>query len=299
MHLLRLKQVNRYHSLAVVMTASVAFQNNAQETVLDEREAAEQLLKDVPFALYQHNPNYILPFSYATNPNPDGQTDLNNRNISNSEAKFQISVKVPIYSFGDTATGFYFGFTTKSFWQVYTSEASKPFRETNYEPELMYRWQTDYRLLGIKFNAFQVSLNHESNGQSGLNSRSWNRVLFSTVFSSPKNAYYIETWWRIPEDTKVDINDPTGDDNPDIHDFVGRMEVGNVWQIAPNHKLLTRWRNNLDYDNNRGSITLNYTYSFTERYDLLIQYFNGYGESLIEYNRHQSRVGIGIQLKFI
>jgi phospholipase A1 len=268
-------------------------------SLLDERSKAEQTLEQVPFAIYQHQQNYLLPITYVKNPNAAGQGDLTQSNIDNHEAKFQISIKIPIYSFGDTNTGWYFGFTSKSFWQVYNDEVSKPFRETNYEPELMYRWQADYSFLNYRFNAIEVSLNHQSNGQSGLNSRSWNRVILTALFSDINSAYYVRTWYRLPEDDKTDINDASGDDNPNILDFVGRVELGYAWQFTPKHKLIARLRNNLQSDNNRGSVELNYTYNFTERYDVLIQYFNGYGDSLIDYNRHQERIGLGLQLKFL
>jgi len=268
-------------------------------SILDARDAAEQRLDEVPFAIYQHQQNYLLPYTYAKNPNADGQVDLNQNNIDNQEAKFQISIKIPIYSLGDTNTGWYFGFTAKSFWQVYNSEVSKPFRETNYEPELMYRWQADYSFLQYRFNAVEVSFNHQSNGQSGLNSRSWNRVILTALFSDVDSAYYVRTWYRLPEDAKESVQDPSGDDNPDILDYIGRIELGYAWQFTPEHKLLAKLRNNLKTSNNRGSFELNYTYNFSERYDVLLQYFNGYGDSLIDYNRHQQRVGLGIQLRFL
>ena len=120
----------------------------------------------------------------------------------------------------------YFGFTLTSFWQLYNSEASKPFRETNYEPEIFWQETADYSVLGYKFNTFQVGFNHMSNGQSGLQSRSWNRLFASIVFSDNDDIYYLKTWYRIPEDEKEDPLDPTGDDNPDIEDYYGRMEFG-------------------------------------------------------------------------
>ena len=92
--------------------------------------------------------------------------------------------------------------------------------------------------------------------------------------------------------------DPSGDDNPDIQDFYGRFEFGYGRKIGA-FKMLALWRNNLDFNDNRGSIQLDVTYPMSDRYDLLIQYFNGYGDSLIDYNRSQERIGIGFQVKFL
>ena len=137
-----------------------------------------------------------------------------------------------------------------------------------------------------------------SNGQSGIRSRSWNRIFASIVFSDDDDIYYLKTWYRIPEDEKEDPTDPTGDDNPDIQDFYGRMEFGYGRKIGA-FKMMALLRNNLDFSDNRGSIQLDLTYPISDRYDLLIQYFNGYGDSLIDYNRSQERIGIGFQLQFL
>ena len=41
------------------------------------------------------------------------------------------------------------------------------------------------------------------------------------------------------------------------------------------------------------------TYPLSDRYEILLQYFNGYGDSLIDYNRSQERIGLGFQLTFL
>ena len=195
-------------------------------------------------------------------------------------------------------SGVYFGFTARSFWQLYNDEISKPFRETNYQPEVFYQWNTDLILLGYDFSLLRVGFNHHSNGQDGLKSRSWNRITATALFSADRSAYYIRTWYRLPEDDKESPLDPTGDDNPDINDFYGRVEVGFglKWHSL---NVFTRIRNNLSFDDNRSAIEINMTYPINERYDLLLQYFNGYGDSLIDYNRHLTRVSLGVQLRFI
>ena len=55
-------------------------------------------------------------------------------------------------------------------------------------------------------------------------------------------------------------------------------------------------RNNLDVDNNRGAIEIGLTFPLTHTLKGFVQYFNGYGDSLIDYNRWQERFGIGIKL---
>ena len=268
------------------------------ESALDARLEGDKEALDNVFAITQHRQNYLLPYTYVSSPNALGNEDLTDDNVDNNEAKFQVSAKLPLYLEETGFDGLYFGFTLTSFWQLYNSEVSKPFRETNYEPEVFWQETADYSVLGYKFNTFQVGFNHMSNGQSGIRSRSWNRIFASIVFSDNDDIYYLKTWYRIPEDEKEDPTDPTGDDNPDIQDFYGRMEFGYGRKIGA-FKMMALLRNNLDFSDNRGSIQLDLTYPISDRYDLLIQYFNGYGDSLIDYNRSQERIGICFQLQFL
>ncbi|WP_340680602.1 phospholipase A [Paraglaciecola sp.] len=266
-------------------------------SILQKRGKADSQLVAIPFSIAQHRLNYILPVSWASNPNNISTDGLGELSLDNFEAKYQISVKFPLYLHGENTSGLYFAFTAMSFWQVYNGEISKPFRETNYEPEIFYSLQNNMKILGFEFNQLQVGVNHQSNGQSGERSRSWNRLFAAALFSDENAFYYIKTWYRIPEDEKQNINDTQGDDNPDITHFLGHIELGFGTKLG-NFDLLTLVRNNLKMNENKGSIELNLSYALGDRYNLLLQYFNGYGDSLIDYNRHQQRIGLGVQLAF-
>lgn len=282
----------------LLMAEEVSVATKKEKSILEKREQA--LLKTTanPFAISQHRLNYLLPVSYISKPGTRTVEELTNDNVDNVEAKYQISIKFPIYLPTTDASGLYFGFTAVSYWQLYNSEASKPFRETNYEPELFYSWQQNHSILGFEFNQVQFGINHQSNGQSGLSSRSWNRVFASLVFSDESAFYYIKAWHRLAEDEKETPLSVIGDDNPDITDYLGHMEFGVGTQLGK-FNLFTAVRNNLKLSDNKGSVELNLSYSFTEGYDFLIQYFNGYGDSLIDYDRHQQRISLGMQMKFL
>jgi phospholipase A1 len=267
-------------------------------TMLDKKMDSDAKALENPFAIAQHRPNYILPFSYITNPNSVGYLPDTQTKIDGIEAKYQISVKFPIYMEETKEQGLFFGFTAMSLWQVYNDEISKPFRETNYEPEIFYAWQTNYSLLGYKFNAFQAGINHQSNGQSQLRSRSWNRLFGSLVFSDDDSFYYLKTWYRIKEDKKQGPLDPSGDDNPDITHYLGHFELG-FGKVLGKFKIVSLLRNNLNFGDNKGSFEFDLSYPISDRYEVLLQYFNGYGDSLIDYNQHQQRIGLGIQLSFL
>lgn len=286
-----------------VCAQQAAEQDNVAEepksTLVTERLVSDSAALVNPYAITQHKLNYLLPFSYQRNPNQIGSDGFTQGNIDHTEAKFQISVKMPVYLPEENLgiEGLYFGFTAMSLWQVYNSEISKPFRETNYEPEVFYNFQTDLSLLGYRFNLAQIGLVHQSNGQNQLRSRSWNRLYGSLLFSDEDSFYFLKAWYRIKEDEKTDPLDPAGDDNPDITHYLGHMEFGYGTQLG-NFKLMTQIRNNLKSSDNKGSIELNLSYPLTKRYEILLQYFNGYGDSLIDYNRHQQRISLGIQLAY-
>lgn len=270
-----------------------------EENLVKERLQADVASQSNPYSFTQHKLNYLLPISYQSNPNQLGEDGLSQGNIDNLEAKFQISIKMPIHlaDQDESIEGLYFGFTAMSLWQVYNSEISKPFRETNYEPELFYTFETRLKILGYHFNAAQIGINHQSNGQNQLRSRSWNRLYGSLLFSDETSFYYLKAWYRFPEDEKDDPLDPKGDDNPDITDYLGNFELGYGTRMG-NFNLVTLLRNNLRTSDNKGSIELNLSYPINDRYEILLQYFNGYGDSLIDYNRHQQRISLGIQLAY-
>lgn len=265
-------------------------------SLLDERgQSSEQAMMN-PFSISQHKRNYILPVTFATRPNTQVIENLTNENVDNFEAKYQISVKLPLFVYPQSASGLYMGFTAKSYWQLYNSERSKPFRATEYEPEAFYEWRNEVSILGFKFNSLQLGLNHQSNGRANRLSRSWNRLFAAAIFSDESSFYYVKTWYRIPEKAKDTPDSPTGDDNPDITRYLGNIELGYGTNWG-DFKFTGLLRNNLRSDN-KGSFELNVTYPLSTRYDLLFQYFNGYGDSLIDYNRQQQRIGLGVQLKF-
>ena len=67
------------------------------ESILKEREESDSLSLQNPFSISQYRFNYILPISHVKDPNPIGVTELDVENVDNFEAKYQISVKLPIY----------------------------------------------------------------------------------------------------------------------------------------------------------------------------------------------------------
>lgn len=284
-------------SLCFDQTAYAEALTNGKTPVLAQKDKLETRVISNPFTLLQHNRNYLLPVTYVTNPSVTNVNGLTEENVDNFEAKFQLSIKMPIFS-DEQGTGLYAALTTVSFWQVYNSDASKPFRETDYEPEVFYSIRDEINLWSFQVNELRFGFNHQSNGQDMFNSRSWNRLFAQAILNDETSYYSLKVWARIPENEKDSELDPTGDDNPDITDYLGNFEFEYGYEHKE-FKWYAVWRNNLDFDQNRGAIELNLNYQFSKKYGVLVQYFNGYGDSLIEYNQHQQRLGLGVQLSFI
>lgn len=269
------------------------------ESLVIERIERERAVDDNRSVLLAHRRNYFLPVTWAKQPNNEPyQNEGTNggSQLDNAEAQFQISLKLPIAEgILNEQDAIFGGFTLRAFWQVYNTDISAPFRETNYEPEIFWISPVPWNVFGGDATLVSLGLSHQSNGATQLTSRSWNRVFAALVWERSRFVYFLKVWWRIPEDEKDDPLDPTGDDNPDIEDFMGNFEFTAAYRQF-DQEISLMLRNNLDIDANRGAIQLDWTFPLDGRYRGYLQYFNGYGESLIDYDAHIERVGIGIIL---
>jgi len=187
-------------------------------------KSTDQTVKQLVFSKFNFKPyymNYILPLTYDS---------VHHKGRSSTEVKFQISIKSSlvknILGLNDEL---FFGYTQTSWWQ--TTEASAPFRETNYMPELFLIIPNIYQNNILK--AYKIGLLHQSNGRAGLSSRSWN--------------------------------------------------------IRNNLKLTK---------NNKGALQFNWTFPLPWVSDMFgyVQIFSGYGESLIDYNKLNNKIGIGFAI---
>ena len=103
----------------------------------------------------------------------------------------------------------------------------------------------------------------------------------------------IRPWYRLPEDAKENPDDAEGDDNPDILDFMGHGELGVAWRNSRYEYAINARGNPAT---GHGALRLSMTFPLITRFRGFVQYFNGYGDSLIDYNHHQQRLGIGVAL---
>lgn len=288
---------NAEHSILPDQSAGKADKDDdsgVMNALVDRYVATEKALFSFSGGFVPHRPTYLMPITYVSKPNqepfsptqPAGGYD---DKLNNKEAKYQISFKVPLLTgMLDGPMTFWFGYTQVSFWQVYNSKNSAPFRETDYEPELFLRYQTDYHIGPGVLNGVSIGINHQSNGRSDPQSRSWNRILANAAYSYNRWLFMVSPWYRLPENRK-------DDDNPDIQKYLGYADYWAVYKWDEDKTLSLKLRNNLR-SNNKTSVQLGYSFPMGGKLKGYIQYYNGYGESLIDYNVRIHRIGIGVML---
>ncbi|TVP59690.1 MAG: phospholipase [Halomonadaceae bacterium] len=271
-------------------------ENNSRTTLGGAASERGQDLFSYSGTFVPHRRMYIMPFTWLHNPNQSPQSPAFGRNqieqeLANEEIKFQLSFKLPLLTgLFDGDTELWLGYTQVSLWQAYNNSESRPFRETNYEPELFLTHDLNKTIGPGTLDYVGLSFNHQSNGRPDPRSRSWNRIIGEAVYSSSKWAFSVRPWYRIPESS-------SNDDNPDISRFLGYAEYNALYQTGNDHTFGLRGYNNLrSGGNNRTSGEFSWSFPLGGTLRGYVQYYNGYGETLIDYNHRVNRVSLGFLL---
>lgn len=270
---------------------SIAKRAKEANGLFQQREDREKASVNNPFVMTPHKPNYFLPFAYTSNPNDRAflGDDSESESLQSVEFKFQLSIKFPVaYDIVGRNSSLWFAYTQQAYWQAYNSDISAPFRDTNHEPEVFIVTKPKHSYLGIKPEYVSYGFNHQSNGQSGDLSRSWNRFYVDFLFETENTAFSFKPWYRISESSKVD-------DNPNIEKYFGYGEL-NVIHVIDDYSIDIMLRNNLKSSDNRGALQVGFNFPLWGKTRGYIQYFNGYGQSLLDYNHQTQSLGIGIML---
>jgi hypothetical protein len=211
--------------------------------------------------------------------------------------RFQLSFKYrlfdPASGFGADQpwlVGFYFGYTQTSFWDL--SAESKPFHDTSYRPSFFWKWQRTAERPWI--DAVRLGFEHESNGQGGATSRSIN-----TLFVRPEWRWSAGRGGMIEFTPKFYTYLSKGE-NADIPQYRGyvdwrlRHDVGGQWISTAVVRTGIAGKGSLLLDMSRR--TRDVRVGPLSGY-LHLQFFNGFGESILDYNvrrNAQLRVGLAI-----
>ncbi|MDM1271603.1 phospholipase A [Acinetobacter indicus] len=267
-------------------------------SLLDKRWELAPESKLGTWNIRAYQPVYLMPGFWTSDknerpssPNENNTvTEAQQQNLTSTEAKFQLSLKTKAVEnlLGDNGD-LWLGYTQSSRWQVYNGEESRPFRETNYEPEASLMFRTNYEILGLNGRLLGLTLNHQSNGRSDPLSRSWNRVILNLGFEKNNFALMLRPWYRIEEDR-------SDDNNPDIKNYIGRGDMLAFYRWK-DHDFSLMLRHSLKGgDDAHGAAQFDWVFPISGKLRGHFQLFDGYGESLIDYNHRATYVGLGVSL---
>ncbi|MCG5508983.1 phospholipase A [Ectothiorhodospira lacustris] len=247
------------------------------------------------YVIASHRPSYLLPARYTDRPNEQPfsplmeLTDADRVELDSVEAKFQFSFKTRLWASEDRRWGLWGAYTQQSQWQVYNDRdgVSRPFRETNYMPELILSYRPDLSLGGFHWRLLNVGYNHQSNGRAEPLSRSWDRLFAEVAVERDDLVLSARLWHRVQESGNRD-------DNPDITDYLGYGDLTAFWRRdGHSYTLMLRGRPSTG----KGAVQATWmTPPVLGPLRAYAQVFSGYGESMIDYNWRQNTLGFGLAL---
>ena len=273
--------MHRYFLILFITILSLGFPVRAQivNTVEKEKLEADSIRRALDngpyFTLYKDN--YFIA----------GTTIGGKPTATNSDVKFQVSIAQRLTkSTLPFNTYLYLFYTQKCMWNVF--ENSMPMRDFNFNPGIGL---AKHLFVKIRYvGKVTLMIEHESNGRDGIESRSWNKVsLASNIFIDPNFMVHGKVWIPIID----------GQNNQDILYYSGIYQVGTTF-TTPNKRfgfaltMVKRKGWNFKYNT---IWEVNYRLFKDENQFLFLQYYNGYGENLLDYNQYHSRLRIGLVIK--
>jgi outer membrane phospholipase A len=212
-------------------------------------------------------------------------------------ARFQLSFKYRLFDLGTGfgrdqpwLSGFYFGYSQNSIWDL--SSDSKAFRDTSYRPQFFWKWDRADEKTFV--DSLRIGLEHESNGGDGTRSRSIN-----TAFIRPEWHHALANRHEIQFAPKL-YSYLEKDENPDIQQYRGHVD----WQLR--YDADGEWVGTVmgrRGTSGKGSFQLDLSKRARDlRFGPVggyfhLQYFTGYGESILDYNvRRKSQLRIGFAI---
>ena len=244
-----------------------------------------------------YRPIYIVLGKHTDNVNTQPSSPAPDHTVpapipwSAEELMFQLSFKSELMSrkdfdgklLGLKNVRLWFAYTQRSFWQVYNAQLSRPFRDTDYEPEAIFTFGTGNDTDGWKL--LNVGVVHQSNGRALPQSRGWNRLYAQGGWEWGPFSLLARVWSRFPEKAEKD-------DNPDIQSYLGRGDIELRWNLENDKSVTLLARRALD--TGRGFIEAAWTSrKLFGPARVYVQATSGYGESLIDYNFRQNTLGVG------
>lgn len=212
---------------------------------------------------------------------------LKNPNNTNTNIKFQISIAQRLTkSVLPWGTYLYLFYTQKCFWNVL--ENSMPMTDLNFNPGIGLTKPLYVKDRFIGKVTFMIE--HESNGRDSIQSRSWNKIsLAANIMVDKCLMVHGKAWIPIVD----------GMNNKDILHYCGIYQTG-VQIFSPNQRfsgsiiLTKRLGKMFNYNT---VIELSYRIFKRDNQYLFLQFYNGYGEGLLDYKQHHTQIRAGIVIK--
>jgi phospholipase A1/A2 len=303
--------------LLFLLLSSRSFAHEVPEdaTSSSPPQSRESSNKHEFFSAYK--PNYII-----------GSTDGGKN--SSCDLKFQISLKQRLAASKesesieeidkDWSNRFFFGYTQRAFWDI--CRESAPFRDSVFSPELFHVTEIQVNESDTATNhrlRTQLGLKHASNGRDGNGSRSWNRAYVEAVYSyghdlrgswfgedspngfeegsTPMLALGITAWYVID----------SGDENHDIEDYLGYGRAMVSYSTKGEQINLSSWAGKQGKVSVEANLIIKalpflngiplvgwVLPSTSNTYFWQLQYFDGYGDELLEYDKRQRIARLGL-----
>lgn len=225
-----------------------------------------------------HNENYFIPVYYSISGIRAPYKPI--------EVKLQISAKVNLFDDILFGIGLFFGYTQTSFFQMYSGNISAPFRDNDYMPELTFYRALDWKLFGGEFYNIRFGYLHRSNGEElRERSRGIDRIITELMYKNGNFNANLKAWFYIGYDPK------------DIRKYIGYSDLKLGYKfLDKNHISITIHNLIHNYKKYKGSFMLEYKFDL-ERTSLYVQYFQGYGDNLYQYNIKSQSIGLGVSIK--
>lgn len=288
----------------IALAASSCIQLHAQTNSLFEKHRTFQTMSEKweldtasvrgNFLITPYKPVYITAGRYSDNPNTRPVSENPRYSLpfkvdyNNYESKFQLSFKSKVIHGLIKGKGdIWIAYTQKAHWQLYNVKLSRPFRELNYEPEVILNFATNIPIAGFITKMVGVSFNHQSNGRTLPLSRSWNRIVFHVGWERKNWQVIFRPWLRLKDEE---------DENPAILDYTGRGELLVVRNLGKHQLSMVGTHSFRLGTNNRGSIQLNWVLPVWKNLKAQLQLSDGYGETLQDYNHRQATIGVSVSL---
>lgn len=216
-----------------------------------------------------------------------GTKQIDHLSRQNGDVKFQISLGIRLTPPSLPGNSYLFlSYTQKTIWNVF--QESMPMRDINFNPGI--GWAIPFFNKGRYAGRLVIMAEHESNGRDGEESRSWNKLSFS-------GSTMIDEWLMVHAKYWIPIIDSGY--NRDICRYSGLFQGGFVVK-TPNQRWTfgLTWVKRQGWNLNFNTIgEISWKVSPKTNLNLFMQYYNGYGENLLDYKQFRNALRVGMVFK--